>query len=121
MDHKKQTFPKVEKLCSQIAISNTFKKGDKYFKYPFRMYVLPNQAEVNKVLISVPKKMQKLAVSRNHLKRLTREAYRLNKNKYIDSEKQTSNIAFVYLSKEIVNSELIHQSIEFLLQKIKTE
>jgi len=121
MDHKKQTFPKTEKLCSQIAISNTFKKGEKYFKYPFRMYVLPNHSDINKVLISVPKKMQKLAVSRNHLKRLTREAYRLNKNKYIDSEKQTSNIAFVYLSKEIVNSELIHQSIEFLLKKIKTE
>ena len=117
----KQTFPKSEKLCSQLAINHTFKTGDKYFKFPFRMYVAPNNTGVNKVLISVPKKMQKLAVSRNHLKRLTREAYRLNKNKYITSEKQTCNIAFVYLSKEIVNSEQIHQSIEFLLQKIKTE
>lgn len=117
----KQTFPKSEKLCSQIAISNTFKKGKKYFKYPFRMYVLSNHSDINKVLISVPKKMQKLAVNRNHLKRLTREAYRINKNIYIDSEKQTSNIAFVYLSKEIVNSEIIHQSIESLLKKIKSE
>ncbi len=117
----KDTFPKSEKLCSQLGISHTFKKGEKHFKFPFRMYVAPNNQERNKVLISVPKKMQKLAVSRNLLKRRTREAYRLNKNKYIHPEKQTSNIAFVYLSKEIVDSELIHQSIEFLLKKIKTE
>ncbi len=117
----KQSFPKSEKLCSQLAISHTFKKGDKYFKYPFRMYVVPNNSDTTKVLISVPKKMQKLAVSRNRLKRRTREAYRLHKNSYINSEKQSCNIAFVYLSKEIVNSEIIHQSIEFLLKKIKTE
>ena len=121
MNKPKNTFPKEEKLCSQIAINNTFKKGDKYFKYPFRMYVMPNTSGINKVLISVPKKMQKLAVNRNQLKRFTREAYRLNKNKYIDPEKQSSNIAFVYLSKEIVDSKIIHQSIEFLLKKIKTE
>lgn len=114
------SFPKSEKLCSQNDIQQVFRKGEKHFKFPLRICYFANNETQNKVLISVPKKMQKLAVSRNLLKRHIREAYRLNKNLLNSPENIHYNIAFVYLSKDIANAEQIHKAVHHLLKKMST-
>ncbi|MGB0869010.1 MAG: ribonuclease P protein component [Flavobacteriales bacterium] len=115
-----QSFPKSEKLCSQNDIQQVFRKGEKHFKFPLRICYYANNEPQNKVLISVPKKMQKLAVNRNLLKRHIREAYRLNKNVLKSPEHIHYNIAFVYLSKDIADAEQIHKAVHQLLKKMST-
>ena len=79
------TFSKSEKLCSEKAIGRLFADGVSFVKFPLRViYLVEELAEgeepICQVLISVPKKRFKRAVKRNRIKRLVREAYRLNKH-----------------------------------------
>jgi len=68
------------------------------------------------IMASVSKKKFKKAVKRNHLKRLIKESYRLNKNllieKIIDQQRSVS-IGFIYLSHE----EKSYHEVESAMQK----
>lgn len=99
------TFPKKEKLCSNKQIETLFTKGKSFIVYPLRIvYLIEDESNAEKqyplVLISVSKKKFKRAVKRNRIKRLIREAYRLNKTGLKEKliyEKKAVNIAFIYL------------------------
>jgi ribonuclease P protein component len=75
---KQFTFPKSAKLKSTVHISWLLQNGEAFFIHPFRVVYqakpLPNAGVI--VAITVPKKKHKLAVSRNRVKRLCREAWR---------------------------------------------
>ena len=80
---RKYTFPKEEHLCRKKLIEELFsKQGSSFGVYPLRIVWIPSPAPTTappQVLISVSKRTFKRAVDRNRLKRLIREAYRLNK------------------------------------------
>ncbi|GAB2720752.1 ribonuclease P protein component [Hymenobacter frigidus] len=80
---RKYTFPKEEHLCRKKLIEELFgKQGSSFGVYPLRIVWIPASAPTTappQVLISVSKRTFKRAVDRNRLKRLIREAYRLNK------------------------------------------
>ena len=80
---RKYTFPKEEHLCRKKLIEELFsKQGSSFGVYPLRIVWIPAPALTTappQVLISVSKRTFKRAVDRNRLKRLIREAYRLNK------------------------------------------
>ena len=73
-------FPKSEKLCGQLRIAALYKEGHRFTAFPMRVTYLqiPDSNEAPKVLIWAPKSLFKHAVDRNRLRRLMREAYRLN-------------------------------------------
>lgn len=77
------TFPKEEHLCRKKLIEELFSKQSASFGvYPLRIVWIKAAAPTAappQVLISVSKRTFKRAVDRNRLKRLIREAYRLNK------------------------------------------
>ena len=80
---RKYTFPKEEHLCRKKLIEELFSKQSSSFGvYPLRIVwikaAVPTSAPPQ-VLISVSKRTFKRAVDRNRIKRLIREAYRLNK------------------------------------------
>jgi ribonuclease P protein component len=80
---RRHTFPKEEHLCRKKLIEELFsKQGSSFGVYPLRIVwikaVEPTSAPPQ-VLISVSKRTFKRAVDRNRIKRLIREAYRLNK------------------------------------------
>ena len=80
---RRYTFPKEEHLCRKKLIDELFsKQGSSFGVYPLRIVWIKTEAPTNappQVLISVSKRTFKRAVDRNRIKRLVREAYRLNK------------------------------------------
>ena len=82
------SFSKKERICAREDISSLFDKGDSFFAYPFKCVYNISDAPENlsskgiaiRVMISVGKRYHKRAVRRNRVKRLIREAYRLNKS-----------------------------------------
>ena len=81
----KLTYNKHEKLKSQKTIEQLFLDGDSVSAYPLRLVYLKH-GDSRKVGVSVSKRNFKRAVDRIRIKRLLREAYRLNKTMLINNE-----------------------------------
>lgn len=124
---KKYTFGKNERLHSKFLIDQLFREGDSFFKFPFKVVYLNvenTDFNSNAVLISVSKRNFKNATDRNRIKRLVREAYRLNKHLLMsleDNEKPFWNVAFIYTAKSILSFKEIERKIILILQSIKKQ
>jgi len=123
MDHE-NSFSKPEHLCGEKRITRLFTQGDAFIAYPLRVvYLLENKIdrEVSSVLVSVPKKRFKRAVKRNRLKRLMREAYRLNKQVLVEKLEERNlqiHIAFNYVSDDELDYATIEKKMKLSLQKL---
>lgn len=81
---------------------------------------LPEDVPVQ-VAFAVPKRIFKRAVDRNRIKRLLREAYRLNKHslyEYCEKENKKFVLVFVYVAKDSPNFNFIKDKLVLLLQRI---
>ena len=97
------TYPKKEKLKSKTTIDLLFSEGNSVSKYPLRLVYVENKeenAELIKFGVSVSKKYFKKAVYRNRAKRLLREAYRLNKEAFLEKFGKNSFTMIFYISPE---------------------
>ncbi len=119
-------FNKKERIKSKKVIDELFLGNSKSFTiYPIRVVYksLDKQTkEQAQILLSVPKKKFKSAVDRNHIKRLFRESYRLNKAEFIEYLKTNDTklaIALIYLSKEIIKYEEMEKKMKKLLLHIE--
>lgn len=104
-DKEKFTFSKKERVTGKRRIDDLFLSGESFLAYPFRVtYFLRESDEKNvSVLVSIPKKRLKRAVDRNRMKRLMREAYRLNRHQFKKEnllEGHGVDIAFIYVKDE---------------------
>lgn len=104
------TLSKEERLYAEKRIEALFAGSSSFIAYPLRVVYLTREKESEdelptvSILISVSKKRFKRAVKRNRVKRLIREAYRLNKKELIDFATQSGksfDIAFLYLKSEL--------------------
>ena len=121
---EKYTFGKEEKLKSKKIIDQLFKEGKSvgtngftlvYLVQPLKTFY-PVQAS-----FSVPKKNFKHAVDRNRVKRLMREAYRLNKISLYEKlaeQKQQIAVMFIYKGKEVPKQEAVTKAIVNCMNKL---
>lgn len=119
------TFGKDEKLCSKLVIDELFRSGRSFKAYPIRViFKQLNEGNATaKVLISVPKKRFGKAVSRNRIKRLIREVYRLNKPALIEKWQEEGKyfaLAFVYIGNEIPEYADMNKTMQRILQELNT-
>ena len=116
----KQTYGKTEKLKSKIIIEKLFTEGKTVSAYPLRLVYLKTALTEDVSIqtgVSVSKRNFKLAVDRNRIKRLLREAYRLNKNTHFNS--LTSQYAFMilYFGKDIPSYDFVEKKVNILFEK----
>lgn len=117
------SFPKKEHLCGDKNIERLHKDGKSLLVYPLRVVYLPVEEEEVpvKVMVSVSKRKFKRAVKRNRVKRLMREAYRLNKNDLIAFSEENNialHIAFQYIATEIESFQKVSEKMQSALKKI---
>lgn len=114
------TFPKEEKLKSKKLIETLFTQGEAVTQYPLKLIYtsceLPKEVKVQ-AAISVPKRNFKLAVKRNRIKRLIREAYRLNKPLIFNKIETPHAFMFLYLAKEEPDFQQLNETMQRLLHK----
>ena len=121
---KSNTFRKAEKLCNQKEIDRIFSEGKSLSVSPFRLLYVETEAREQpavKVLIAVPKKKLRLAVQRNRMKRLIREAYRLSKHNLIDAVLQSGyhyDIAFIFTGNKCITQKETLTAINGLLDRL---
>jgi len=123
----KNTLCKAEILSSKIIIDELFAGNnvEKFKAFPFLAIIketeLPSKFPVQ-AMFSVAKRKNKLAVTRNLIKRRIKEGYRKNKHElYAVLTKKNKQIAicFIYLDNKPLSSQVIEEKIIVLLKKVK--
>ena len=112
-------LPKRERLCGKTAVSRLLAKG-KHGNVPGLryLYLYGTEAEVSRMMVSVPKKSFKRAVKRNLLKRRIRESWR--RQKHMLALEENLDILFIYPSKEILSYEEIYVAVGKVIEALNS-
>ncbi|SHG82571.1 ribonuclease P protein component [Winogradskyella jejuensis] len=113
-------YSKKDKLKSKKLIEELFSEGKAVTVFPLRLVYLENNFEDGSILktgVSVSKRQHKNAVDRNAIKRLMREAYRLNKPKYFNKSSTSYTFMILYISKDKITFESMDSKMKLLFEK----
>jgi len=118
------TSPKTERLKSRKQIDILFAAGKAFSVFPLRViyqFSLPADKAGLQIGVTASKRYFKKAVDRNRIKRLLREAYRLQKAELVAQVKaahKTGHLFFVYTDKTIADFETIRFAMNKCLQRL---
>jgi len=130
---KQFTLPKSERLYLRESISDLFANGRSFSCFPYRVTYLLNTHPENElnpkqarcaIMAVCPKKRFKHAVDRNHVKRLTREAYRLQKLTLIAALQEygcSLEISFIYCDSKFISFDETYRLIGKALSRLVSE
>ena len=116
-------FPvnKSNSLKSSSEIDLVFKDGSKVSSKLISLYYVKSDKENSlRIAFSVGKKTHALATTRNKLKRLMKEALRLNGYEYLNDNLSYS-LVFVYFSSKEESFKTIEESMKSLLLSFKNK
>ncbi|MDT8414925.1 MAG: ribonuclease P protein component [Flavobacteriaceae bacterium] len=116
------TYPKAAKLKSKAGINRLFLEGKSLFVYPIRAVFVfhPKAAEAVsvKVGVSVSKRHFKRATDRNRIKRLLREAYRLNQGLVPEQKTHDLSCMLTFIGKEMPDFKTIFKNVGEILRQL---
>lgn len=114
---------KEDKLKSRKTIDEIFKSGNNFSLYPFKIWWL---AVANETALQtgfgVSARQFKKAVDRNSVKRLMREAYRLQKNELqlqLQEEQKALRVFILYIGKERLDYETSFKKFTLILNRLR--
>lgn len=113
------SFGKKDKLKSKKIIDALFSEGKSISAYPLRLVYLPTHFDTSvqtQTGVSVSKRHFKKAVDRNRIKRLMREAYRLNRHQYFNNISTQYALMILYIGNEKPNTVLINTAMDTLFE-----
>jgi ribonuclease P protein component len=114
------TYSKKDKLKSKKNIERLFNEGKAITVFPLRLIYLDtsfNDGSKLKTGLSVSKRLHKTAVARNRIKRLIREAYRLNKPLYFNNSSTSYALMILYISKDGTSFDKMDKVMKMLFEK----
>ena len=118
---KKYTYGKEEKLKLRKLIGEIFETGESFPNYPFRVFYKKMELDSDvkaQVGVSVSKRNFKHAVDRNRIKRLMREAYRLNKYTLTENIDEQVVVMIIYTQRKELPFDLIKSKMNSTLKKL---
>ena len=122
---KQFTLGKGERLKSRKQIEKLFAEGKSFVVNPFRVYFFIHgpltMGHGLQFGVGVSAKNFKRAVDRNRIKRLTREAWRLQKNELSEKVKTAQkqlNVFFIYTGKELPDFITVKDKVAVVLKKL---
>jgi ribonuclease P protein component len=118
------TYNKHEKLKSEKLIKQLFDEGETISVFPLRLLYFKVNHHSNYLIqagVTVSKRNFKKAVDRNRIKRLMREAYRLNKPFLYENIQSKYVFMFIYLDKKEVKYAGIEQKMKEIMKLFITK
>ena len=120
---KQFTLNKTERLKRRKIIEQLFSEGRAVSAFPIRVqYKMVDQLTVSlQAGFSVSSRNFKRAVDRNRIKRLMREAYRLQKlplEQALQTNQQQLALFLIYTGKELPPYALVKEKVEVVLKKL---
>lgn len=117
------TFKKEERLKSSKLIEALFKQGTSFSNFPFRVLYIFQEKNIAPLQagFAVSAKTFKRAVDRNRIKRLMKEAYRLQKNTLTESLKKRDrfmSVFFIYSGNEIPEYKIVFEKMQAALNRL---
>ena len=115
-------FRKADKLKSRKTIDELFSKGNSFSNFPFKVIWLPKNKEASlQVAVGVSSRNFKKATERNRIKRLMKEAYRLQKEKLqvqLQQQDQQLSVFILYMGKELPEYEVVFEKIGTIINRL---
>ncbi|TKK68538.1 ribonuclease P protein component [Ilyomonas limi] len=124
---KRFTYTKKEKLKSRKQLEALFSKGNTLLHFPVKVfYMLPDVPIDNivKAGVGASSRNFKKAVQRNRIKRLLREAYRLNKqplHRFLETHNRQLIVFLLYVDKGMPQKSIIQNKMPVVLEKLMKE
>ena len=124
---KKFTLGKKERLKSRKQIEQLFSEGKSFTVFPYKVFYYSTngqQSLINDLQfgVGVSTRNFKKAVDRNRVKRVTREAWRLQKNELKDklkNSKKELNVFLIFTGKELPEYNFVQEKLTVILNKLK--
>jgi len=117
-------FGRKEKLKSRKQLDELFAKGKSFSVFPVKVFYSLNLEATDfpvKIAVGATKRSFKKAVDRNRIKRLLREAYRLNKQpltKCMVSQEKNITVFFLFIAKTLPSFEELQKVMPVILEKL---
>ena len=119
---KEKGISKQERVCHRDDFNFLFSDGKSFYSYPFRCIFCEKESanSLVRIGISVSKKKFKHATDRNRIKRLTREAYRLEKRYLSDKMREQAialDLLIIYTEDKLLEYRYFQNGMRILLKK----
>lgn len=130
------TFGKEERLCSRSLMDRLYADGHRLMAFPFSVQWLVTSAADGQqpasgpqpspcqIMIVAPKRRFRHAVDRNHVRRLTRECWRLRKSAFytfLQEHDLCLVLSLVYVHNEIMPYDLLGHKMDKLIAQLQQD
>lgn len=124
----RHTFPKSMRLTHKRDIDRLYNNACVIKQYPLKLMVRFEEPSASnnafKIVLSVPKRLHRKAVSRNLIKRRMKESFRQSNadlNAKLNENKKVAHLMLVYISKHIATYAEIDTAWKAILADIDKE